>query len=191
MKNIVTILSTVLLSCYIAAAETNISVEQTSSNHTKIVIHNTSPEAYRERNERAREAGRRLELKRQRKHELELARVEAEEQEARAQAQARAQVRQPRIYRKKPYQPAPFMNGGRPTMGFGTFGTTVGFGNGYGGYGYAPRPSYGGRCGNRAVRPSRSYRGRATGRVSRGTRCRSTRRVSPPVGRVSRGRRCR
>jgi hypothetical protein len=180
MKKFAILLSIVQLCCYSAAAEgADISVEHTSPIHTKIVIHNTSPEAFRERNARAREAGRRLEIKRQQKHELELARIEAEERDARARAQAQAQMQQPTIYRKKPYQPAPFMNGGRPTMGFGFGGfSTVGYGYG----GFAPRPyAYRGRCGNRAFRP----RGVSSGR------CRTTRRVSRPVRRVSRGRRCR
>ena len=181
MKNFVLVFGAFLLSCYSCAAENNILVEHTSANHTKIVIHNTSPEAYRERNERAREAGRRLELKRQRRHELELARIEDEERQARnRQAQARSQAQQPTIYRKKPHQPAAFMNGGQPTMGIGGGFSSVGYG-GFGGYTPRPYAYRGGRCGTRSVR-SRGYRG---------NRCRTTSRVSRPAGRAYRGRRCR
>jgi hypothetical protein len=183
MKRFAIILIAIWLSCHPSAAEeSNVSVERTSPNHTKIVIHNTSPEAYSERNQRAMEAQERLELKRQRKHELELARIEAQEREAKTQAQPRRQAQQPKIYRKKKHQPSRFMNGGRPTMGVSFASPYGGYGYGGYGYGYAPRYSYrGNNCGRRSYSPRRAYR----------ANCRPARRISRPSRPVSRGRRCR
>ena len=187
MNKFALLLSSILLCSLTATAEENISVEHTSPNHTKIVIHNTSPEAFRLRNEQAREAQRRLEEKRQRKHQLELARLEAEERQAKAQAQARAQQQQqPKIYRKKEYQPAPFMNGGIPTMGFGFGGVPYGGYAGYGGFAFAPR-SYGFR-GNRSCGPR--YRGVRRSYAPR-ARCGPRRSYRPAVRAGNRGRRCR
>lgn len=174
-----------LLSTPKATADPNVSVERTSPNHTTIVIHDTSPEAYQLRNEQARAARRRLDEKRRRKHELELARLEAQTRQNEAEARARAQRQQQTVvYRKPEYRPAPFMNGGRPTMGISFSGVYGGYGlGGFGGYGYR------GRGYRRSYSPRRySYRGCRT-RSYRPVRCSPVR--SRPISRGYRGRRCR
>ena len=50
----------------VVQAEPQSSVTRTSANHTKIVIHDNSPQAAKERKEQARRARERLDLKEQR-----------------------------------------------------------------------------------------------------------------------------
>ena len=137
MKHTHLIIGIVFLTATTGSSQSVTSVQHDSPNHTTIVIHNTSPEAYAERNQRAAEARRRLDEKRRRQHELELARIEAETRRAEARAKAQSA---PLVYRKPEYRPAPFMNGGRPTLG-GWYGGFGGFGVGNFGYGrsFAPR----------------------------------------------------
>jgi hypothetical protein len=153
-----------------------------SGNHTEIVIHNTSPDAYKARREQAERAQRRVDEKKQREHELELAKIKAGARDdvPRAERVAVAPAPAP-VYRKPEYKPAHFMNGGYPTMGFGSygFGSYNGFSYGYGlgspgfGYGYGFGPVYRNRCGPRAVTyRGGGYRGGGRGGYRGGGRCR-------------------
>jgi hypothetical protein len=137
-------------------AEPRSSVIPTSANHTKIVIHDDSPQASEARNEQARRARERLDLKAQRAHEIELAKIRAGQSGVASQPQVASQATQtqsntftmPSIEERRKYQaeqnkPAAFMNGGQWTGltwgGFGSLGWFgPGFGPGFVGPGFGP-----------------------------------------------------
>ena len=147
-------------------AEPNSSVTPTSANHTKIVIHDNSPQAVENRQEQARRARERMDLKAQRAHEIELAKIRAGQTQVSSQPQAAYQpevVSEPQVqmaiqksssyvmpsieerrkYQAEQNKPAAFMNGGQWTGltwgGFGSLGWFgPGFGPGFVGPGFGP-----------------------------------------------------
>lgn len=135
----------------LSQAEPQTSVTRTSPNHTKIVIHDTSPQATRSRDAQVEEARKQRERQKEREHELELARIRAGQ--SASDSKATVLTRQvatnndilPSIEERRKQQaeankPSAFMNGGQWTGGFYGFG----FGGfGFPGYGYGYGPAYG------------------------------------------------
>lgn len=167
-----TALVVVLLSLPAAAqGKTKTRVLRDSSNHTTIVIHDYSPQAYARQRDIAVRAEQAKEAELQRQHELELAKIQADAQvrAARAQQMVTQTPAAPPAYVKPEEKKPSYRNGGYFTGfspvyigGYGGYGYGgFGYGGGGGffpGYGYAGncRPSYN-RCA--PVRCAPAYRG--------------------------------
>lgn len=176
------LLSLLLATTVGASAEGRTSIQRSSANHTTIVIHDTTPAAYKARKAQAQRAQERLDRRRQRAeeledekrrraHELKVLRLKKPSQPTVQVITAKAEERAPEEPQETRPKRASFFNGGRSTMvpswnGYG-FGNPVygfgfpaygfgfpgyGFGPAYGGYGYRNR---GFRRGNRGFRRCR------------------------------------
>lgn len=137
--------------CASSQADPRTSITRTSPNHTKIVIHNTNPNARAERSARAQRAQERRERAKERAHELELARIKAGQGSTRqAKAPNRVQrqnhpplasIQERQRRHAERNRPAPFFNGGQWTGvgGVAFAGPNFGFFNpGWGGGFYQP-----------------------------------------------------
>lgn len=148
------VLVLVMLSLPAAAqGKTKTRVLRDSANHTTIVIHDYSPQAYERQRDIAVRAQQAKEAELQRQHEIEVAKIQADAQVrvARAQQQVVTQTPAAAPAYVKPEEKKPsYRNGGYYT-GFGP----VFFGGYGGGYGYAGGyfPGYG-FGGYNACRPS-------------------------------------
>lgn len=170
------ILSLLLAATSVVSAEGRTSIQRSSPNHTTIVIHDTSPAAYKARSAQAKRAQERLDRRRQRAeqlrdeqrqrdHELKVLRLKNESKTT-AQATPKKEessVEEPQQTRRKR---SSFFNGGRSTMvpswngyAYGGFGYPIGFGYGFGYPAYGFGPAWGGYgFRNRGFR-GRGYRG--------------------------------
>lgn len=132
-------------------AQGRTSVRHTSNNHTEIVIHDTSPEAYKARREQARRVQKRLDQRRQRAqrqrdedrrraHELKMLQLKSQAKPPQ-RSNSRVAKSTTRYKRKR----SSFFNGGLPRrspfVGYGFGGLGFGF-NRYGNRGYSCRRSY-------------------------------------------------
>ncbi len=144
MKQTTILAILVLMASQAAVAQSRSSIRR-GANSTEIVIHNTSPEAYKARREQAERAQAKLDAKRerarqhaaeerQRAHELKVVKLKHRQEQAQKVAKVEYE------HHKKPS----FFNGGQSTVFAGGFGPGFGFGfnpgfvggYGYGNYGY-------------------------------------------------------
>lgn len=142
MRKLVVLAIVLMATSQAVSAKGRTSVTRTSPNHTEIVIHDTSPEAYRARRAQAKRAQARLDAKRRaarrrederrrRAHELKVIRLKNA-----SKTRTRSRTSTQQVARYTHHKRPSFFNGGRSTtlgFGFGNFG--FGFG-GFGGYGY-------------------------------------------------------
>lgn len=128
-SNLTLVFSLLLAIGQVAEAEPRTSIRQTSVNHTEIVIHDTSPEAYQTRRAQAERAQKRLDEKRERRRaEADQARRrdrELRELTLKHKRQRRAQVQKASQFSGRRNKRASFFNGGRPTI-------TPWYGSGFG-----------------------------------------------------------